>query len=81
MKKNLTVSLSGEDWKTVKGIADSLGETYSAVFHKLIEMSAGTVSDSARVEKYKALLAPHSARLERRAAVFARASRRGKTAP
>lgn len=80
MRKNLTVSLSDEDWKAVKGIAERLGETYSAVFHRLIGMSVGTVSDSRRVAKYKALLGPHAARLEKRAAVFARAGRRGKAA-
>lgn len=80
MRKNLTVSLSDADWKAVKGIADRLGETYSAVFHRLIEMSAGTVSDARRVAKYKALLAPHAARLEKRASAFARAGRRGRAA-
>ncbi|MBI3298835.1 MAG: hypothetical protein HYZ75_11765 [Elusimicrobia bacterium] len=80
MRKNLTVSLSDEDWKIVRDIAERLGETYSAVFHRLIEMSGGTVSDLRRVSKYKALLAPHAVRLEKRAAAFARAGRRGKTA-
>lgn len=80
MRKNLTVSLSGADWKAVKDVAERLGETYSAVFHRLIEMSVGTVSDSRRVAKYRALLSPHASRLAKRAAVFARAGRRGRTA-
>jgi hypothetical protein len=76
MRKNLTISLSMEDWKTVRAIAESVGETYSRVFHRLIELGTGVVSDDRRIAKYKAALAPHSKFLTARAKTFARAGKR-----
>lgn len=76
MRKNLTVSLSLEDWKRVKAIASSLDETYSSVFHRLIELGTSAVGEDVRVAKYKALLAPHAAFLARRAGAFVKAGKR-----
>ncbi len=76
MRKNLTVSLSLDDWKKVKSIASSLDETYSSVFHRLIELGTSAVGEDDRVAKYKALLAPHAAFLSRRAGTFAKAGKR-----
>lgn len=71
MRKNLTISLSADDWQKVKAIAESLGETYSRVFHHFIALGAGTDRDEKRVSRYRALLAPHSDFLSRRAKTFA----------
>lgn len=76
MRKNLTVSLSDEDWRKVKNIAKSMDETYSSVFHRLIELGTGAVGEDQRTAKYKALLAPHARFLARRAGAVSKAGRR-----
>ena len=76
MRKNLTISLSHEDWRKLQSMVCSLGETYSGVVHRLIESGAGAACDRKRVEKYRKLLSPGGPFLARRAAVFARAGRR-----
>jgi len=79
MRKNLTVSLSLEDWRAVQDMVRSQGETYSKVFHRLIASSSSVVCDDKRVQKYKALLAPDAEFLADRAGVFARAGKRRQT--
>lgn len=79
MRKNLTVSLSPEDWKKIKDLSRSLGETYSKVIHKLIESSSSIVRDDGRIQKYKALLAPDADFLAGRAGAFARVRKRRRT--
>lgn len=74
MRKNLTISLSLEDWQKVRHSARTLGETYSSIFHRLIQWSFPTAPDRKRLEKYKALHAPVAAFLEERARVFAKAA-------
>ncbi len=76
MRKNLTISLTGEDWKVVQSLARPGAETYSAIFHKLIQSAVGRVSDAGKVRRYKALLAPHADFLSRRANAFAKAKGR-----
>lgn len=76
MRKNLTISLSSEDWRKVRLIAESTGATYSGVFHRFIELGAGGVSDGERVAKYRALLSPHAAFLSGRAAALSKARKR-----
>ena len=80
MRKNLTISLSQEDWRRVQSMVCSLGETYSGVFHRLIESGAGSSCDGKRIEKYRKLLSPAAPFLELRAGAFARAGRRRRTA-
>lgn len=80
MRKNLTVSLSNDDWRKVKAIAESLDETYSSVFHRLIELGTSSVGEEKRIARYKAALAPHARFLARRAGALARAGR-GRKAP
>jgi len=72
MARNLTVSLSKEDWAAVQGMARLLGETYSRVFHRLIEAARGVRSDDRRIAKYRSLLRPHAGFLAARAASFAK---------
>lgn len=79
MRKNLTVSLSPEDWNKIQDLARSLGETYSKVIHKLIASSSSVVCDNSRVRKYKALLATDADFLAGRAGAFARAGKRRQT--
>lgn len=74
MRRNLTISLSMEDWRTVRELARSLGETYSSVIHHLIRFGSPREVRRDRVEKYRALLAPHAEFFEERARVFARAA-------
>ena len=78
MRKNLTVSLRPEDWRKVQAMASSLGETYSGVFHRLLQGGVGMVCDRVVVEKYRKLLAPHRDFMARRAAALAKAARRGR---
>lgn len=79
MRKNLTVSLSPEDWKKIQDLSLSLGESYSKVIHKLIESSSSIVRDDGRIQKYKALLAPDVDFLAGRAGAFTRARKRRQT--
>lgn len=81
MRKNLTISLSSEDWEKVRHIAQSLGETYSGVFHRFIELGTGAVSDSKRVAKYRALLSTDASFLAGRAAILSKARKRSPPAP
>lgn len=78
MRKNLTISLNPEDWQKIQSMARALDGTYSLVIHKLIAASTGSVSDHTRIDKYRALLAPHADFLESRARVMAKARKRGK---
>ena len=73
MRKNLTISLSGEDWKAVRKLAKPLGGTYSALFHKLIESAVSRVEDAGKIKRYKALLSPHAGFFARRARVLSKA--------
>ena len=73
MRKNLTVSLTLEDWGTVQAMVRSLNESCSGVFHRLVQSSVGKKVDQKRIKKYRALLAPQADFLARRAHVFATA--------
>lgn len=77
MRKNLTISLSSEDWSRVQGMVRELSETYSGVFHQLIQAATTGATDSRKVAKYKALLAPHAGFLADRAGKFSKARKRG----
>ena len=80
MRKNLTISLSPEDWRRVQSMAGMLGETYSRVFHRLIESGAGAAANQKRIAKYRALLGPNSGFFAGRAQVFSRAGKRKQAA-
>ncbi|MBI5243384.1 MAG: hypothetical protein HY922_06805 [Elusimicrobia bacterium] len=77
MRKNLTISLQPQDWEAVRRAAESLGETYSQLFHRIIHafFQAGEVK-ARTVAKYRPMFAPHESFLADRARVFSRSRAR-----
>lgn len=77
MRKNLTISLSSEDWSLVRQAVRSMGETYSGLFHRLIQAAlAERETDPKVTAKYRPLFKREAAFLAQRAAAMARASRK-----
>ena len=73
MRKNLTISLLPEDWKTVQQTAKSLGETYSQFFHRIIrEFFSTNEVNHKTVAKYRPLFKSHASFLTGRSLAFAR---------
>lgn len=74
-RKNLTISLSREDWDLVCDSAQAMGETYSGLFRRLISESLRRREiDPKTVAKYRPLFKSHSLFFAKRALPLAKNS-------
>lgn len=76
MRKNLTISLDPTDWALVRAWAKATRDTYSGLFHSLIQKALGGQEVDPKITaKYRQLFQGHADYLSRRAAAFSKARR------